>query len=102
MSSHHDDEHFLIYALPGLLLQGDTLVLHWALRVLSWITAQGTLVEQCRISRDDVALLMALLSAYPSYCPDIALLSTRTGEAVERYAQQISWARRGEKEPTTA
>ncbi len=79
MSSHHDDERFLVYALPGLLPQGGTLVLHRALRVLSWITAQGTLVEQCRISRDDVALLMALLSAYPSYCPDVALLSARTG-----------------------
>jgi hypothetical protein len=96
--SCYEDEHFFVYSLPGLLPEGDTLVLNRALRVLSQVTARGDLVEQCRISRDDMALLVALLSASPQYCLDATLLAAKTGESIERCTRRVAWAKAA-KEP---
>ena len=95
--SHEDNTtRFQIYLLPGLLPQGDTLVLNHALRVLTQVTAHGDLVEQCRLSPDTVEMLEVLLATAPRYCSDAVLLAVKTGESEERCAQQLRWAKEAE------
>lgn len=94
--SHEGNPRFQVYSLPGLLPQGDTLVLNRALRVLTQVTVNGDLVEQCRLNPDSVGMLEALLTTTPRYCSDVVLLAAKTGESEERCAQRLRWAKEAE------
>jgi hypothetical protein len=73
------------------LMGAHQLVLNTEQAILSSLL-DGELVEQQRLTDNEMYVVEELLNTYPEYCPSEILISAMTGQSLEKCQEKVLWA----------
>jgi hypothetical protein len=74
-----DEQRLLHYSLPSVLAEGDVLVLHLELGVLSHLvreSSQARIVAEEQFSAAEIDVLWPMLEFFPEHCPNEVLYAS--------------------------
>ncbi len=84
---------FKRFELGTMLPERSALILDTEQGVLSLLRGDGEqmISEQQLLSPSEMAVIEALLTQYPDYCPYEAMLSAMTGKSLEKCRERVVW-----------